>query len=250
MKNSQLIDALKDIGLTENEAGVYLAALSLGPTTILKIAVATEMKRTTVYSVVQWLQQKGLMRIEVKGFKKLFVAEPPEKLEIIFEERRERFKKVFPEFSALYHLKGGESFIKYYEGLTGIKSVYENLMRDIRPHEDYLVITDQKRWLSLDPKYFLDFTERRAKLPITIRMLMQDTDVARDFKKKEKNYNVHIKLLPQQTALTTNLVIIPRRVVIHQLTPPILAIVIENKSVVQMHKELFEIIWKSIPDTP
>ncbi len=248
MQHHQLVATLKDLGLTENEARVYFAALSLGPATILKIATAAEIKRTTVYSVIQWLQHKGLMTIEVKGFKKLFVAERPEKLETMIEERRERFKKAFPELSALYNLKGGEGFIKYYEGLAGIKSVYEGLIRDVHPHEDYLVITDQKRWLNLDQEYFLDFSRRRAKLPIAIRMLMQDTDVARDFKTKEKNYNSHIKILPKNTTLTTNLVVIPRRVVIHQLTPPILAIVIENKSVVQMHRELFEIIWRSLPE--
>lgn len=248
MEYKKITGILTDLGLSQNEASVYCAALSLGPTTILNIAHASNVKRTSIYSIIESLKEKGLMLIEIKGFKKLFVAANPDHLEETIEARRARLKDALPELSALYNLKGGESFIKYYEGLTGIKSVYENLIRDVRPHEDYLVITDQKRWFDLDRKYFLDFTERRAKLPINIRMLMQDSDIARDFKKKEKNYNAHIKLLPKNTTLITNLVVIPRRVVIHQLTPPILAIIIENKSVVQMHRELFEIIWKSLPE--
>lgn len=248
MPNKPLTTTLIDLGLTENEAKVYLAALTLGPTTILKLAQAAETKRTTVYSVVESLKMKGLITIEVKGFKKLFVAESPEKLETILENRKTLLAKTLPEFSALYNLKGGESQIKYYEGLSGIKSVYENLIRDVRPKEDYSIISHQEQWINLDPEFFLDFTKRRAKLNINIRLLVQDSPTAREHKRLEKTFNEHIKILPKDTSLNTNLVVIPKKVVIHQLTPPIMAIVIENQSVVRMHQQLFEIIWRTIPE--
>ena len=245
-KPNKLEKILVELGLTENEARVYFAALSLGPATVLRIASAAETKRTTVYSVVESLKQKGLMAVEVRGFKKLYTAENPEKLESMLETRRERFRTALPEFAALYNLKGGESFIKYYEGLEAVKSVYEGLIRDVRSHEDYLIISDQQQWMGLDEKYFKNFVERRAKLNINIRLLLQDSESAREAKKFERNYNETIKILPPKTALTTNLVIIPRRIVIHQLIPPVMAIVVENKSVIQLHRELFEIIWNSI----
>ena len=245
----KLATILVELGLSENEAKIYLAALSAGPATILKIARTAEVKRTTVYSVVETLKQKGLVNIEVKGFKKLYAVERPEKLEAMIEARRESLKEALPEFLALYNLKGGESFIKYYEGLEAVKSVYEGLLKDVRPHDDYLIVSDQQQWMRLDPTYFQNFIERRAKLDINIRLLLQDSESARQAKTFEKNYNEEIRILPKGTALTTNLVIIPRRVVIHQLTPPIIGIVIENKSVMQMHRELFEIIWKTLPGT-
>jgi len=239
---------LVELGLMENEAKVYFASLSLGPATVLKIARSAQTKRTTVYSVVENLKQKGLMNVEVKGLKKLYVAQSPEKLNSMIEARRQKLKDSLPELLSLFNLKGGESFIKYYEGLESIKSVYEGLIQDIKPHEDYCIVADQQKWISLDKEYFLDFTRRRAKLPINIRLLLQDTPTAREFKQYEKNYNFKIKILPKSTQLTTNLVIIPQRVVIHQLTPPLVAIIIENKSVIQMHKEMFEIMWNSIPE--
>ncbi len=245
MQNTQYIETLTGLGLGENEARVYFASLSLGPATVLKIADAAEIKRTTVYSVVESLKHKGLMRIELKGWKKLFTAEAPENLESILETRREKFKNLLPEFSALYNLKGGESTLKYYEGLAAVKSVYEGLIQDIRPHEDYIILSDLKKWLNLDEKYFRDFSQRRAKLNINIRMLAENWP-AFDFSTYGKNYKINYKILPAETKLTTNLVVTPQKVVIHQLTPPVLAIVIENKSVIQMHKEMFEIMWRSL----
>lgn len=243
-----LQESLKNLGLSEHEAQVYYASLALGPSTVLKIARAAGLKRTTVYYVIDALERQGLMSVEVRGFKQLYASESPEKLARLIDRRRDEFQKLLPEFSALYNLKGGESTIKYYEGLESVKNVYESMLRDVRPQENYLVISDTQRWTNLDPKYFLDFRARRAKLNINRRLLLQDTPPAREYQKFQANYGEIIKLLPKETKLVTNLMVIPRRAVIHQLTPPIMAIVIENKSVIQMHQQLFEILWKSLPD--
>lgn len=248
MNKSTLENTLIDSGLSENEARVYLAALALGPSTVLSIARAAGIKRTTVYAVIESLKQKGLMNIEVRGFKTLFAAQDPERLLSHLESRKELVKKAMPDFAGLYNLKGGESTIKYYEGLEGVKSVYESMIRDIKPREDYLIVSYLDAWLDLDEKYFRDFSNRRAKLNINIKLLLQDTPRAREYMVYARNINATMKLLPKETKLITNLVTIPERVLIHQLIPPISATVIENKSVIQMHQQFFELIWNSIPD--
>ena len=68
-------------------------------------------------------------------------------------------------------------------------------------------------------------------------------------KKNSQNFNFTARFLPKETQLTTNLIITPQKAVIHQLSEPIMAIVIENKSTIKMHQELFEVMWKSIPET-
>lgn len=247
-KQNSLQKTLIDIGLSESEASVYLASLSLGPATMLQISKASEVKRATAYSIIDSLSQKGIMRIEPRGFKRVFAAEPPEKLEALLTARHEQLKNILPELSALYNLKGGEGFIKYYEGLPAVKGVYEDLLRDIRSGEDYLVVGAQKAWHELDPVFFQNFIERRAKLPIKIRLLFEDSKISQEHKKFERNYNENIRILPKTTKLTTNLVITPQKVVIHQLTPPIIAIVIENQSVIRMCREFFEIMWAVAAD--
>ena len=52
---------LEKIGLTEKEAAVYLALLKLGPTTALKIARETGIKRPTVYTTLDALKGRGLV---------------------------------------------------------------------------------------------------------------------------------------------------------------------------------------------
>ena len=237
---------IQEVGLSANEAAVYLAALKLGPTTVMQLARSSEVKRTTVYSVLESLLAYGLMRIEPKGFKKRYTAEAPEKLDVLLEGRRSSLLDLLPELSAIYNLHGGESFLRYYQGLDSIKSIYEGLIKDVLPKEDYLVISDQSRWYNLDPEFFESFTRRRGKLNINIKLLLTDTPIARDFQKRQVNYNMTVKILPKNTILSTNLVVIPRRVVIHQIVPPAFAVVVENRSIVQMHVEMFKIIWDGI----
>lgn len=247
-QREKLRKVLKNMGLSDHEAAIYLAALSSGPSSILSLARVSGVKRTTVYSVLNALQDKGLMIREVKGWKTLFAAERPEKLEAIIESKKSDLAKVLPDLSALYNLRGEEGTIKFFDGLEAVKSVYESLIQDVKPHEDYLIVSDLEQWLKLDEGFFQDFVERRAKLPINIRMLVQPSEVARKHKKFEKAYNESIRFLPEGTKLTTNLVIIPKRVVIHQLVPPVFAMTIENPSIIRMHREQFEIMWKSLAD--
>ena len=76
-------------------------------------------------------------------------------------------------------------------------------------------------------------------------MLSTDSVRARQHLKNQARYNITLKLLPAGTQLGTNVVTIPQKVVIHQTVPPIIVLVVENPSIVQLHRELFEIAWRS-----
>lgn len=248
MPNQALLATLKDVGLTEHEALVYLASLALGPSTVANIAQEAGIKRTTMYYVIESLQRQGMMNIAVKGLKQLFVAENPEKLESVLEIRKREFKKALPEFSALYNLKGGESTIRYYEGLVAVKNIYEEFLHSVQPHDDWLVVSDTTRWQMQDPVYLEHYRERRAKTRADVRLLLQDSDAARKQRKFAGNYHEQVKLLPKGTDLTANVVVIPNKIMMNQLTAPISAIVIENSSVVAWHKQTFEILWNGLPE--
>ena len=252
MANDKLLRALEDLGLSDGEARVYLAALTLGSASVVALARSAGLKRTTVYSIIDSLRSKGLIVPEMKGLRKVFAPEHPEKLGAMIEARRLSFQNLLPEFSAIYSLPTGESSIRFYQGLEETKEVYEGLLRDIRPGDDYMILSVMGKWYALDPDFFQSFTERRAalsrKLGFRIRLMVQDAPIARAHKKIQRELNETIKILPKSTSLTTNLVIIPKKVVIHQVVPPISALVIDNPHVVRMHQEMFELMWNSLPD--
>ncbi len=248
-KNGQLLEILEEVGLSPDEASVYLASLSLGPTTVLKVARATGIKRTTVYSVIDALKERGLMRVELHGLKQWYAAENPEKLFSLLQRRKDIFQSRLPEFFALYKLQGTESVLKYYTGIPAMQQAYMATLEEIRPHQAYLVIANQEKWHNLDDTFAIAYTEARAKLPIETRLLLQDSPTARMYEKLEKNYHQETKILPAGNPLNVDTVLLPEKLVIAELTPPYTTLVIENKSVVELHREMFEMLWRSLPDT-
>ena len=245
-KNEKLFDSLMQFGLDDNEARVYLTALSLGPTTVLKLSKHSEVKRTTVYEVVTALERKGLMKKEVRGFKTLYAPEPPERLENAIETKRTLLSRMLPELEGLYHLKGTEGAIKYYEGLTAIKNIYDDLLKDMKPHDFYYAISNIKEWQMLDEDFFIkNHVEKRASMRLEIKMLLTDSDVAQKRLTTQKNFNEEIRLIDASTNMHVDLVVTPYKLVMFQLHQPLVAIVIENRSMIEMHKSIFELLWKA-----
>lgn len=244
--NRKLLEILKNIGLDETEATVYLSSLSLGPTTVLKIARATNIKRTTIYGTIESLQSKGLMRIELKGLKQLYVAENPEKLEVMLESRQREFQASLPEFMALHKMEGGESVIKFYTGIKAMQQIYMDTLREIKPHEDYIVIANQEKWYNLDPKFSLRYIEERAKLNINTRLLFQESEIANIHKGFERNFNQKVKILPKGTPLNVDTILLPKKIITFELLPPYKITIIENQNIVELYREMFEIIWNKV----
>ncbi len=246
MKKSLLEENLIDIGLSENEARLYIAALSLGPTTIERIAKTADIKRTSAYYIIESLKNKGIMNIQVQGFKKKYAAEDPHKLEMLLEERRERFRKALPQFKALYNLKGTESIVRYYEGLEGMKTVYNELLQGVRPGDYWFAISDAKLWQSFESEYTNYFLKQRSKMRLSTKLLLQDNETGRWHVQFARNLNEEVKLLPNTITLESSCAIVPGKLIIHQLTPPFLTIAIENDQASNMQRQLFEIMWHAL----
>lgn len=243
--DKKLIKTLVDIGLTPPEAQAYLAMIAVGPANMAKIASLADIKRPTMYGIVESLIDKGLVRIDMKGWKRLFVAENPEKLKSILDQRKEKLEDKLPAFLALYNLEESGATIKYYKGLEAVKSAYELMLKDLRSGDYYLVFSDTERWANLD-KYFEKFVERRSKLPIQTRLILQENEKARYYKEYEKNFNFQVKLLSPKRKLATNLNITPHRVLIHTFSEPTSAFILETKDILLMHKEMFEALWDTL----
>ena len=245
MKNqSKLSQSLIEIGLNENEAKIYLASLSLGTATVLQLAQVSEVKRTTVYEVVEALLQKGLMKKEIQGFKTLYAPEHPERLENALDSRRMILHKIYPELEGLYNLKGGESTIKYYEGLRSIKNLYDALLDDLKPQDFYYAISNIAEWQGLDEDFFLQrHVEIRSRMHVQTKLLFLDSETARARKNLAPKYNEEIQLLPADSNVHVDLVITPYKLIMFQLHNPLEAILIENQAMIQIQKSMFEMIW-------
>lgn len=240
-----------ELGLHANEASVYLASLSLGATTILRLSKHSGVKRTTVYEIVTSLEKKGLMKKEVHGLKTLYSAEHPERLENTLEAKRTLLSRIIPELEGKYHLKGTESSIKYYEGFNAIKNVYDDLLKNVKPGDFYYAVSNTREWQGIGDDYFMkNHVEKRVNLGLKINLLFVDSDIAQHRKQFERNYNEEIRFLSKDADIHVDMVITPYKLVIFQLIEPMVALVVENKSMINVQKELFELLWEASKEKP
>jgi len=165
----QLDRLLQQMGFSKNETRVYLSALGLGVTSAQQIAKQAELPRTTVYSVLGYLLERGVVAKTVHQGKMRFLAEPPEKLLFILNELKNQVEKSLPELGALYNQGETKPKIVFYEGKGAIKKMFDDTL-EVKPKEILMWNTDS--YFDFD-RYGHDkhYIEKRTRLGIRAKRI-------------------------------------------------------------------------------
>lgn len=117
-----VVNELLNLGLSQKEAEVYLAALQLGMASVQKIAVKAELNRTSCYTYIKNLINRGLLSVIEKNNKQYLIAEKPEKLKYFCDmqekellRRKQTIEKIMPELESLYNLATDRPSVKFYD---------------------------------------------------------------------------------------------------------------------------------------
>jgi len=240
---------LKESGLSEKEAAVYLAALALGPAPVLRIAKNAGINRATTYSIIDSLITLGLMRIEERGLKRVFIAESPANLRQVMEQKMQRVEQVVPDLMKLYKAGGKASIIHTYDGLSAARNVYEQIMREFRSADFFYFIGGSLGWSKVDVAEQERYFKWRSRIRFEAKLIFQDSERAKLHKTLSGQLNQQVKTFPQEIALESDIIITPRMVAILRLSPPPATLIIEDLEIVHSYKALFTFMWNSIPES-
>ncbi len=91
---SESVNTLVDLGLTQLQASIYLALVELQEATIKSVAKASNVARQNIYQIMETLQELGLVEKNL-GIPVKFRAIPFEKaVEMLFKKRTEEYQKL------------------------------------------------------------------------------------------------------------------------------------------------------------
>lgn len=239
---------LQEIGLSDKEASVYIALLSVDNDSVLDLASKTKINRTTIYPVLESLAQKGLIS-EVKVDKKVrFQAEPPERLttfverqKLLFEERSERVKDIIPQLKSIQRDSGELPIIKIYEGRDGVISSLEDYFNNAQDGDtSYALYPKETVNQIFTPKE----QERFYKIRTSIKNLKSKSiytwpnkDISEDV------MSDRIKIDENKYPITCDIGIIGDRVRITTLGTKISSVLIKNKDIADTFRSLFNYIF-------
>src|SRR3989338_3940931 len=120
---------LKDIGLSDKEAAVYVALLSFDKAQVTEISEKAKIKRPTTYVILESLAKKGLVSESNIGKKTFYIAEPPEKLGLfverqihLLEENKKSLDIIVPQLKSIQREQGEKPAVQFFDGKEGVLS--------------------------------------------------------------------------------------------------------------------------------
>ena len=249
-----MYELIKNLGLDENEAKVYLALLELGSATVTQVSKKAAINRTTGYDVLERLAIKGLVGYaSTKGTKIKYRAEHPKVLANYLERQQKsyadklaRFKKQLPQLEFLFKQENKPQ-IKFFEGTQGLEEIYAETLKS---KEEILSVGDTEEWVSPDlVAWGKAYNRQRAKLKIPERVLIPDSPKTIAW---FKNYPTTLKytqyrILPKKIVnyvFNSEINIFEDKVMIALLKKPHrMGALITSYELAKILKAMFEMAW-------
>ena len=231
---------LEQAGLHEREAKVYAALMKLGPSTVLPIAEEAEVKRTYCYDILDSLISMGLVSYFEKNGRRRYVAEDPTTLERMLKKRLENFSQSLPELRSIYTGASEEKpVVRLYEGIEGLKTVYENLWK----YREYVGIASATHL----EKNVLDIVTHASREVVRHRVQARELytpDTKPLFNSGFKLPLQEWRYLPEGTSLATDTLIFEDRVITVAYGERIFAVETVSRAIAQAQWALFELLWE------
>lgn len=117
------ISLLRELGLNEKVAKVYLAILELGSSTILPISQKSGVKRTSIYNFIEELITLGFVTKSVLRGRAHFQASPPQKIVDLQKSRLKHAEQALPELMGLFNALPSKPRVTYFEGKEQMKNI-------------------------------------------------------------------------------------------------------------------------------
>lgn len=246
-----MVIASESVGLTEAEKKVYITLAGLGSSTVNPIVKATGMHKSSVYLCLDRLIAKGLVSHIIKNNKKVFEAEPTEKLIDFFEKRKRKLDKqqtdIQKTIKALMAGKPAEKReVRVFDGFKGMTTAFEDILRTLGKGETYHVMV-----ATADPEIrerFIRFVKKfhsiRHKKKIKVHYLIDNSLFGKLGRYYSKLPLSKVKKMPTDYFIPTGLNIYKNKVMIAVWTKKPLAIIIKSNDVADSFRNYFELIWK------
>ncbi len=240
----QNIQAFIDLGLTEQEARVYLAAWELGSSDASTIAKKSGFQRTAAYPILKKLVHQGFISIFYKSTKRQYRAQQPEKLARTFARRLHNFENIIPYLKSLEKQKAQAFGLQFIETETELKHFYQDVIEKYA-HKEYYIIGSAPAWEGISPEFFVNFRKKRAQAHIRTKLLLsaESKGIVSDNPKLLRTE----KLLPEKHIFKSTIDIYPDQILIISSNLSALGVVIAIPPMVDVFKSVFEIMWDILP---
>ena len=234
---------LAHLGLSVQESTIYVDLLQNGAATIGALAKRTGLYRPALYKILPALTEKGLVSKERdKGKQQHYGADPPERLEALFDVAKRRLEAALPELASLYTHQELRPVVRFLEGAAGIRAVFADLLATLKKGDIFY------RYSSRAPhsRQYLpaSYEEARDKKQIE-RLVISNAPLAQS---KTPRLERETKVVPPEFDLfndnVSHIIYGDKVAVIDYNTET--AIIIESKVIAEFQRKLFILLYRKL----
>jgi sugar-specific transcriptional regulator TrmB len=258
--NQDLVKKLEKGGFTDKEALVYVSLLELGGAFPSRIAEYSGLNRSTTYKILLNLSIRGIINEIEKKNKIYYQIEKPEKVLRYSqtklrqaEDSIEEVKKIMPDIEGLYNSGQNRPKITYFDNEEGILSIYTDMITDQKPY-DMLAFSGPGNFSDFGhDDFFRKYVKEKERLNITTRGIIPNEDrdkkyVSGLFENVGNKYKPQIKFVSKGNFSSSSEITVygtNKVSIINFAKNKLSGIIIEDTSIHDMLKTVFELSWNS-----
>jgi sugar-specific transcriptional regulator TrmB len=242
---------MQELGLSANEAVIYRSLLHVPHTSVRSLAHTSGINRGLVYEALKSLVTKGLVGTVRKGARSVYIAESPDKITKLLQDRRKTLWEVqryatdvVPALMANNPTDKGQPLVKYFEDDKGIVAILDDVLQTCRA----LDVPIYHAYSSKPIRQYLyrrypTFTKRRIDEGIEVKVIALG-DGGEYAARSERRWVE----APTAGQMSSYIIIYGPKVAHIAIsandTP--YGVIIEDESVASMQRLLFERMWQQL----
>lgn len=236
-------ETLKNLGLEEKEASIYLALLELGEGSVLTIAKKSGIKRPTVYVVLQYLEQKGFVSKVIKGKKTLFTPQHPRKLVAEAEIHLKELQEIMPQMESLFQREQGKPRIMIYEGKEELDRAYDE---SFITKGEIVWMGTLKLSQEAFPRTFRKIGYVKMSSGFRIRELVDESEESKKYAEQVRGQYHLVRFIPRELLpFEVDIGIFGDRALITSVKKEYFTISIESAEIARAFRTIFEVMWQT-----
>jgi len=240
-----LIQVLEESGLPRKTAGIYLCLLGKRKMTVSEIARESNIKRATCYEYIDTLLARDfILRIPV-GKRMYYAAVDPRRLLADFKKKAAHFEERLPEMLDIHDKAIQKPKVSFYEGKRELRRIYDDMFKTVG--EVRSIFPPEAFFENFSEEDYDEFDRSLSQHAIKCKDLFVDgrfVKKIREIRARNGSENKSDKTLPDWFKSNVDVLIYSEKVALISLRD-LSAIVIDNKDIADLFRNLHAGFWKS-----
>lgn len=249
-----LSELLSTLNLGEDEAKTYALLLETGPIAVGNLAKKIGHPRSSLYGFLKRLQDQGLVSQSIRRRIKIFTAESPDKISLLFDQRIEDlqikqklYQQLLPDLRKKLPTKLINPKLQFFEGEEGLKNILKDML--LYYNMETQAFWPQKKMVEiLGGDFFRYHNKERIKNNLYTRAIWPANQTV-EIKKHPyfgvgEKFKREIRIAPAEIDFSMGYWIYGDKTAFISSRKESFGFILESSELAEMLLAQFEIIWK------